>query len=295
MLVLNSGSDATDVLAALQRVLERKEWSKSTARTLEQAKRLTSHKVGVDAVLAKSKIVQQQEQKISDQALAATDADELLREATELARIIRKHVAVLERNNEMAAVGAAAGGGEADGIDPASQQALVRMLQDMGMASALSKKDTLDYYGTIARQLADLLLPRIESLGGVITLTDVYCLINRARSSHLLSPEDLLRATEALEKIDVGLKVRTFRSGLVVLQDARVDDDRVAGLLRDACAGGMTALEASRLLKTTPLLAEEQLCSAEQRGYLARDEQVETLRFFPNLFDDWAASISGGA
>jgi ESCRT-II complex subunit VPS36 len=118
----------------------------------------------------------------------------------------------------------------------------------------------------------------------------VYCLINRARSTHLLSPDDLLRAAKLLPKLNVGLKIRTFRSGLVVLQDARIDDVQVAELLRDACAAGMTALEASSLLKTTPLLAQEQLWAAEQMGYLARDEQVETVRFFPNRFDEWAKS-----
>jgi ESCRT-II complex subunit VPS36 len=308
LLVLSSGSDASDVLSALQRVLERKEWTKSTTQTLEQAKRLTSHRVGVDAVLAKSRIVHRQEQRISDEALAATDADELLREAAELARIIRKHVAVLERNSE---IGSAAPPSSDGGVvDPESERALARMLQDMGMASALSKKDTSDYYGTVARQLADLLLPRMEGLGGIITLTDVYCLLNRARSTHLLSPEDLLRATQELEGIGVGLRVRTFRSGLVVLQDARVDDDRLAEMLRDACAGagagassagaysmggGMTALDASGLLNTTPLLAEEQLCWAEERGYLARDEQVETVRFYPNLFGEFAEAAAAQA
>jgi ESCRT-II complex subunit VPS36 len=151
----------------------------------------------------------------------------------------------------------------------------------------------------------------MEGLGGIITLTDVYCLLNRARSTHLLSPEDLLRATRELEGIGVGLRVRTFRSGLVVLQDARVDDDRLAEMLRDACAGagagassdgagaystgGMTALDASGLLNTTPLLAEEQLCWAEERGYLARDEQVETVRFYPNLFGEFEAAAQAAA
>jgi ESCRT-II complex subunit VPS36 len=178
-----------------------------------------------------------------------------------------------------------------------TQQALARLLQDMGMASALSKRDTSDYHETVARQLGDLLLPRMARMGGVVTLTDVYCLINRARSTHLLSPDDLLRAASLLPKLNVGLKTRTFRSGLVVLQDARIDDVQVAELLRDACAAGITALEAAALLKTTPLLAQEQLWAAEQMGYLARDEQVETVRFFPNRFDEWmksAGTVGGG-
>ena len=47
---------------------------------------------------------------------------------------------------------------------------------------------------------------------------------------------------------------------------------------------GVTALEAGRVLKISPILANEQLLSAERSGYLCRDVTVEGTRFFRNLF-----------
>lgn len=54
----------------------------------------------------------------------------------------------------------------------------------------------------LARQLADFLAAEpLRRAGGLLPLTDVYCLFNRARGTELVSPEDLLAAVKMLEKV----------------------------------------------------------------------------------------------
>ena len=49
-----------------------------------------------------------------------------------------------------------------------------------------------------------------------MTLTDVYCLFNRARGTELVSPDDLLNACQLFDQFDSRMKLRRFDSGVVV-------------------------------------------------------------------------------
>ena len=51
----------------------------------------------------------------------------------------------------------------------------------------------------------------------------------------------------------------------------------------------MSAVELSGLLGVSVVLVEERCLLAENRGWLVRDESVEGVRWWPNLFDNWAA------
>lgn len=301
-LVVPTAQSPSDVLEALQSVLRRQDWTKTEVSAQQQRfagqtgsnqVRTTRPKVGVDAILAQSQFKHQRAQQLTEQAVSAQDTETLIQEATELTKTIRKCVATLERNNAAAEVAESESNSTSDSAttDAQAQKELIRLLQDMGMTSALSKKDTHNYYETIARQLADLLLPRLPKVGGVMTLTDVYCLLNRARSAHLLSPEDLWQAAQVLDTLHLGVSTRTFPSGLVVIQETKWSDSDRAELLRDACGtnDGCTPSEAARVLHTTPLLAREQLHDAERLGYLVRDEPPNGsgIRFYPNRFDEW--------
>ena len=52
----------------------------------------------------------------------------------------------------------------------------------------------------------------LARVGGMMTLTDVYCLYNRARGTELISPDDLLEACELFSKLRLGLHIREFPS-----------------------------------------------------------------------------------
>jgi ESCRT-II complex subunit VPS36 len=293
-----SGSARDDLLASVHKALQRKEWERSSNVQLQKQRNaaLTAHRVGVDAIMAKNQLRHKQAAQLARTAFAdGGDAETLLREATELVAVIRKYVATLDRQHEQGG-GGGGGGGEGSEADQ-----LVSMLQDMGMTSALSKDDfrgRLDsYYEELARQLADFIKPRLRRVGGIMTLTDAYCLFNRARASNLISPDDMRTAVDyCTDRMKLGIARHIFPSGLVVLQDDSVSDRQVATRLREWAAEasrsstGLNELEASKLLRTSPLLASEQLLTAERMGLLARDETVEMIRFFPNRFDEWVTS-----
>ena len=61
-----------------------------------------------------------------------------------------------------------------------------------------------------------------------MALTDVYCRVNRARGLELLSPEDLLHACRLLESMKLPMVLRTFDSGVMVLQSLSQSDIKIS-------------------------------------------------------------------
>lgn len=270
------------LLPILEKTLERRAWE--SASRLQEAKAATAtskRRVGVDAILSSQQRKHERAAKITDQAFTG-DAETLLREATELVSIIQKYASTLEQQNSSE--------------DKQDKNAMADMLQDMGMASALpvSFDNSTIYYETLARQLADFLSPKLEQTSGIMTLTDVYCLYNRARGTNLISPQDLLTAVECMDKIStLNLKLKTFPSGLkVVLQANKYNEEELAKRLQEMCLAAehqsLTSLDASRLLKMSAMLAQEALLAAERQGYLCRDTTLETTRFYSNRFPEFA-------
>ena len=285
----NATKDRNDMLALLEKALERRAWETATRIQQKQITKasyaIAKRKVGVDAILAKNALRHKEAALLADTALSG-DAEQLLQEATELITVIQKYVATLQKNANAA------------NEDDATQSTLLLgMLQDMGMTSALTKhqlrgKNDREYYQLLARQVADFLLPKLPKLGGIMTLTDLFCLMNRARGSNLLSPEDLLHAVDMLSELEIGIRTRKFPSGIHVIQLESFDDIKMAKKLLDLCQDYtcLTSLQASRELHISPLLANEHLLAAERAGYLCRDTTLETTRFYPNRFPEFGLS-----
>lgn len=82
-----------------------------------------------------------------------------------------------------------------------------------------------EYFQLLANQICEMLLDPITEAGGMMSLADVYCRVNRARGLELLSPEDLLNACRML---DGPIKLRTFPSGAMVLQLESHSDETVS-------------------------------------------------------------------
>mmetsp|Transcript_18812 Transcript_18812/g.46692 ORF Transcript_18812/g.46692 Transcript_18812/m.46692 type:complete len:446 (-) Transcript_18812:1443-2780(-) len=288
------------------RALERKRWEVAT-RLQEKSARANAtleNRVGLDKILAKNKMRHRENAKLAEAALSG-DSENLLQEAAGLLKVIQKYKVLVQK---------ADGSGE----DEEAADKLKGLLSDMGMTSALSQSKVggasagrgfgmrtsanrdnrlRDYHELTARQVADFLVPRLRkrskagsaNSGGMMSLTDVYCLFNRARGSNLISPEDLRASCSLLgTELEVGLSMRTFPSGVVVLQldDLALNSTNYAARrsLVDLCANGKTALEASHALKLSPLLAAEQLEEAERLEWLCRDVTLSTIRFYPNRF-----------
>ncbi len=58
----------------------------------------------------------------------------------------------------------------------------------------------------------------LEKCGGVLAVVDIYCMYNRARGTDMISPEDLIIACEKMNSISQKVMLRTFASGVKVLQ-----------------------------------------------------------------------------
>ena len=236
------------------------------------------------------------------------DIDAFLKDATELIKVIQKYSAIIERDR-------AASSSLTEGSrDSGDTEKLASMIESMGMTSALSKKQSggSAYHKQLARQLVDYLQQnkQLSNAGGMMTLTDVYCLFNRARGTNLISPEDLLNALDLMKELNLGISKRAFASGVMVIQDDAFDDELMGKTLAELAStsmdrqtrhstdntgeyssGGITATDVCRALKTTALLANEHLLSAEQSGWLCRDATIEGLRYFPNLFNSGDFSL----
>lgn len=144
-------------------------------------------------------------------------------------------------------------------------------------------KSNSEYYSSLSRQICEILLDPITDAGGMMSLADAYCRVNRARGLELLSPEDLLNACKVLSG---PVKMRQFPSGAMVLQLESHDEAAVLVATTEIVEEkeSMTVEELARILSISMILAQERLLIAERAGNLCRDESLEGLRFYPNLF-----------
>ncbi|XP_069856216.1 vacuolar protein-sorting-associated protein 36 isoform X2 [Dipodomys merriami] len=162
-------------------------------------------------------------------------------------------------------------------------------LLSMGIANPVTREtygSGTQYHMQLAKQLAGILQSPLEERGGIMSLTEVYCLVNRARGMELLSPEDLVNACKMLEALKLPLRLRVFDSGVMVIElQSHKEEEMVASALETVSEkGSLTSEEFAKLVGMSVLLAKERLLLAEKMGHLCRDDSVEGLRFYPNLF-----------
>lgn len=142
------------------------------------------------------------------------------------------------------------------------------------------------YHTELAKQLADVLQQPLKDAGGTLSLTDVYCRVNRARGMELISPEDLLNSCKMFKSLGLPVILRTFDSGVKVIQLESHDQssDLSETQIHLVEKGSLTADELSVIVGTTVILAKERLLDLEKQGIACRDDSVEGLRFYNNLF-----------
>lgn len=157
--------------------------SRQPKKKITSEQPLAARKVGVDAIMAKNKERHEEAKRISEDAFSQ-DVEGLMSEARDLVLIINKYVATLENKKKQES-------GEGNDQVDEEEQRLSEMLSNMGMMSAITKKSSgLLYHQQLARQISDFLIQSkiVVKQGGMVTLTDVYCLFNRARGANLISP-----------------------------------------------------------------------------------------------------------
>lgn len=143
-----------------------------------------------------------------------------------------------------------------------------------------------DYYLGLAQQISDMMVAVLMDCGGIMSLADVWCRVNRARGLELISPEDLLNACKLLQTIDAPMSLRKFPSGACVLQLNSHRDEEVAKTTSELLEenGSLTPVKLSQIANMSVLLARERLFTTERLGMACRDESIEGLAFYPNLF-----------
>ncbi|XP_050089751.1 vacuolar protein-sorting-associated protein 36 [Anopheles aquasalis] len=159
-------------------------------------------------------------------------------------------------------------------------------LMSLGIDDPVTRDGTRsssEYFMRLSQQLCEMLLDPITEAGGMMSLADVYCRVNRARGLELLSPEDVLNACKLL----IGpITLRSFPSGAMVLQ-LETHDDALVSQRTCELVNQHTSISTDELARCDAIsliLAKERLLAAESLGYLCRDESIEGLRFYGNRF-----------
>lgn len=281
-----------EFLVAIQKSLDRKSWErnmvleKTSQPTTEEDTVFSSTNAGVAGIMRRQERNLQSVDNLAKSAL--TDLDALMFRAREAIAVVQRYASYTageeERDDTLS--------------DTTSQVAekneMETIMQNIGIVSPVTKFSAgRKYHEQLARQMADLLLQqgRIDRLGGMITLTDLYCLFNRARGTELVSPDDLLKAATLSKKLNLGLKLRVFDSGVKVLQADSHSEEVVGQRILSLCSearfseAGVQASDLALQLNISLLVAKEQLLMAENNRFVCRDESTEGLFFFPNLFE----------
>lgn len=162
-------------------------------------------------------------------------------------------------------------------------------LMSLGISDPVTRETSgsnKTYFIQLAKEIDNVLKQPVEDAGGMMTLTDAYVRINRARGLELISPEDLLDACQNLEISGSALRLHTFeKTGVKVLQLSSVLSHDILEKTEASVveAGSLTSEELSKMAGIAIVLARERLLAAEEKGKLCRDDTVEGLRFYPNL------------
>lgn len=200
--------------------------------------------------------------------------------------------------------------GSADGearriiSDSASALGLVTTKDMLGTGSSAEQL----YVTELSRDLAEFLTDDRKGIlrreGGIMSLVDLWQVFNRTRNGiELVSPLDFEKAARMWDSLRLPIRLRRFRSGLLVVQERnRTDEKTIASLLawlRDSqdtfsanenddlgrkFGRGVTAQETAERFGWSVGVATEELEMAEETGSICRDQCLDGTRFWENHF-----------
>ena len=271
-LTFSTGSDQDTFGSSVQLALDRKCWLADVVGPTEKAPS-TRVGVGVSGIVRRQELEKRQTSNLAESAFE--DLQGLMAKASTVVGILERYQATL---------------GTTDSEEEEGQ--MRSLLMEVGIRSPVTRNTTGGrYFESLARELADFLIRGrfLERGGGCLTLPDVFAVFNRARGIALISPEDLETAANLLSSLQLGVCLRTFDSGVVVIQSDGFDDDAQLRAMADATGKtvGISPFDVAEKRGIPLVLAKEMVRTAEQRGVLCRDEADEFLKFYPNRFDEF--------
>ncbi|CAF1214064.1 unnamed protein product [Rotaria sp. Silwood1] len=160
-------------------------------------------------------------------------------------------------------------------------------LLSLGIDNPVTKESAgSQYHVSLAKELASVLEKALKDTNGIMTLSDAYCRINRARGYELISPEDLLNAAVHMEQLNLPVRLRVLSSGTksfeLTNRNEKKDLQEIANFVESSIS--MSADQLANLIGIPVIVARERLIAAETHGLLCRDDSIEGLRFYPNQF-----------
>ena len=294
----------------LQRALVAREWMKSKdAQQLESVNKpskATSSAAGIGISSILRNVNSQTANMDTTIHEAFHDLDALMENAAEMVKLCENISGRLMSQLESSS----AGGGLRGGDQEEQLNLFKRQLMDLGIASPVTKKSAgTAYHACLARELCEFLDKVLaSSRRNMVSLSDVYCLFNRARGTELISPQDLLRAVEMMRELGLGFRVKEFRSGVKCILRSRGQDfsssssTGYSGVRACNQDDDDEAEETNRVLQAIPksggkmsamdwglssgcgfVVAESELHELEERGLLCRDESQGGVEFFANM------------
>lgn len=162
------------------------------------------------------------------------------------------------------------------------------------------------YLSELSRNLAEYLTDDrkgvLRAEGGIMSLVDLWAVFNRARNGvELVSPSDFYKAAQLWEKLSLPVRLRRFKSGLLVVQRLDWSDEKTIRQLKawlrelqqvppaegvqwdwSRFGRGINAQETAERFGWSVGVAIEELEMAEDKGVLCREEGIEGLRFWSN-------------
>jgi len=267
------GNERDTFYAKLQDSIQSKVWLLVEKKKEVSKNEFSTSSAGIKGIIRKKERDMKEEEKLTD---SIKDLSQLMENAGEIVKLTEKYVNSKE--------------GKTGGTEEQAQ--FNSLLQNMGIASPVTKEAAgTSYHVQLSRQLADFIKEPLRKSGGMMSLTDVYCIFNRARGTELISPHDLRQACAMFSTLRLPLRFRTFPSGLLVIEneghsDEKVFDNIVATIKK---RGPVTALDLCEIMGTgwTLLIAKQHLDNAEKAEFIVRDHSIEGLRFYENLFKNF--------
>jgi len=256
------------ICAIVKKAIMSKAWEAQEEEKPKKAE-FSTRSAGIRGIIAQQKNKQADEQKTVKAAFK--DLDALMDHAQKMVKMAEQFA----RSQEV----------------KENQDEFDKMMADLGISNPVTKESAGQaYHQLLARQLAEFLLKPLERNGGMLSLVDVYCLYNRARGTELVSPKDLLDALAIMAKLRLPVKLRKFKSGVLVAQLASQDEEKRAGKVLELTVSkktkGIDEMEVCKQLNLSVQLGLEELLAAENQGLICRDSHLSGTRFYPNFFLD---------
>ncbi|CAK9045768.1 unnamed protein product [Durusdinium trenchii] len=214
--------------------------------------------------------------------VALADLDSLRRHAAEAAKAAKQVVSGLSRPGA--------------GYEGAAQvdSDVSKLLEDFGLLQAdgstisMSGGQKKDDIVEDVRKVSTAALEK-KGAGSLLLAHDVFCLVNRARGTALVSPGEVIQALRSCCKPGGPLRMRKLGSvGALAVALARTSDAEMdAPLMKMLEEAPLSAFRVSAELKITAAEARYLLQDAEQRAILARDDAPECVYFYRNFFNDY--------